>query len=420
MAVAAVEFGARVRKIRERGLPDILARRPPTATLRPGTALFRSVRHGGLGTRLRSVVSDVPKPMAPVGGRPFLRFVLDNLAARGVDRVVLAVGYMRGRIMEYFGDFYRGARLVYSVEEEPLLTGGAVRKALELCRDEAVFVVNGDTLLDADFEAMERLRAERGASLVMAVRRVGDAGRFGTVCVNAQGRIESFAEKGARREGLVNGGICLMNRRWLSDMPEGAFSLERDVFEPRVKRADMYALECRGLFMDMGVPEDYARACRELSQESFSRRAVFFDRDGTINVDVGHAFRPEQLRFVEGMPEFLARWNEWGYRVIVATNQSGIARGLYSEDDMRALHREMNRRLKAFGSHVDAFYHCPHHPDFTGPCVCRKPAPGMLKKALADFELDPAECLLFGDSSEDMAAAAACGIMGVRVPSARA
>lgn len=370
---------------------------------------------GGFGTRLRSVVSDVPKPMAPVGGRPFLRYVLDALTARGVDRVVLAVGYRKECIMEAFGDFYRGARLLYSVEEEPLLTGGAVKKALTLCRDDTVFVVNGDTLFDVDLEAMAAFKKEKGTRLVLAVRPMRDAGRYGLIRTGEGGRIEAFMEKRPGSAGLVNGGCALMDRDLLEEVPEKVFSLETGVFEPFVQNRDAYAFVSEGYFVDMGVPEDYAGACRELPGRVRKRPAVFFDRDGTINEDVGHLHSPDRLRFIEGMPEFIARWNAWGWRVIVVTNQAGIARGLYDEDDMRALHRVMNARLKKFGAHVDAFYFCPHHPEFTGPCRCRKPGPGMLEKALADFELSPSDCLLFGDSRSDMQAASACGIRAVLV-----
>ena len=375
---------------------------------------------GGFGTRLKSVVSDVPKPMAPVGGRPFLRYELDCLTDRGVDRVVLAVGYMKEKIMEAFGDFYRGARLVCSVEDEPLLTGGAVKKALALCRDDAVFVVNGDTLFDVDLEAMAAFKKEKGARLVMAVRPMLDAGRYGLIRTGEGGRIEAFMEKRPGTAGLVNGGCCLMDRDFLDAVPQRVFSLEKDVFEPCVQRGDVFAFESRGFFVDMGVPEDYRRACRELPGLVTKRPVVFFDRDGTINEDVGHLHRPEELRFVEGMPEFIARWNDWGWRVVVVTNQSGIARGLYDEDAMRGLHRVMNERLKEKGAHVDAFYFCPHHPDFTGPCRCRKPEPGMLQRALADFEVDPSDCLLFGDSRSDMEATARCGVKAVLVTPGRA
>ena len=152
--------------------------------------------------------------------------------------------------------------------------------------------------------------------------------------------------------------------------------------------------------------------------ERFDGKAVFFDRDGTINVNTGYLHRVDELRFISGMPQFIARWNEWGYAVIVVTNQSGIARGFYSEEQMHELHAAMNEQLAAFGAHIDAFYFCPHHPDISGPCRCRKPSPGMFEQAVRDFDLIPSKCLMFGDSPSDVQAAEACGIRGILVSAA--
>lgn len=139
-------------------------------------------------------------------------------------------------------------------------------------------------------------------------------------------------------------------------------------------------------------------------------RAAFFDRDGTINVDVHYLHKKEDLVFIEGMPQFIRKWNEWGFLVIVVTNQAGIARGYYTEEQMHALHRYMNEKLSEFGAHIDAFYFCPHHPDITGPCGCRKPQTGMLDRAVSDFNIDPARSILFGDQAWDIEAGRRLGI----------
>lgn len=142
------------------------------------------------------------------------------------------------------------------------------------------------------------------------------------------------------------------------------------------------------------------------------RKAAFFDRDGTINVNTGHLYEPEKLVFIEGVPQLIRQFNEAGYLVIVVTNQAGIAKGYYTEADMHHLHAVMNDRLKKeYGAHIDAFYFCPHHPDFTGPCHCRKPDTGMLEQAIRDYDIDPAQSVLFGDMPHDLE----CGRrMGIR------
>lgn len=146
-------------------------------------------------------------------------------------------------------------------------------------------------------------------------------------------------------------------------------------------------------------------------------KAAFFDRDGTINVDVHYLHRKEDMKFIDGMPEFIKKWNDWGYKVIVVTNQAGIARGLYTEEDMRELHRFMNEELQKYGAHIDAFYFCTHHPDFTGPCKCRKPESGMIEQAIKDFDIDVSQSVLFGDKIWDIQAGEKCGIKGYLVES---
>lgn len=139
-------------------------------------------------------------------------------------------------------------------------------------------------------------------------------------------------------------------------------------------------------------------------------KAAFFDRDGTINVDVNYLYKKEDMKFIDGMPQFIKKWNDWGYKVIVVTNQAGIARGLYTQEDMNLLHEFMNEELKKYGAHIDAFYFCPHHPDFTGICKCRKPATGMIEQAIKDFDIDVNQSILFGDKSWDVEAGEKCGI----------
>lgn len=140
-------------------------------------------------------------------------------------------------------------------------------------------------------------------------------------------------------------------------------------------------------------------------------RAAFFDRDGTINVDIGYLHRPEDIEFIKGVPEMIRRYNDAGYLVIVVTNQSGIARGMFTEQDMHGVHAAMNERLgKEYGAHIDAFYFCPHLPEITGECDCRKPKPGLFLQAMVDHDIDPAQSVSYGDSKRDEEASKAAGI----------
>lgn len=214
---------------------------------------------GGLGTRLAQVVKDVPKPMAPVCGRPFLEYLLDWLTGQGVDRVVLAVGYKKESIMDYFGHAYKGASIAYSVEDTPLYTGGATKKAMSLCRDERVFVVNGDSYFPVDLLQMRNNPKAVAAPVTIAVKRMKRFSRYGNVTIDNEGFITAFHEKRYCEEGCINGGVYDIARTVLESYPE-AFSMENDCFPALVSERTIRAFSDDGAFIDIGIPEDYARA----------------------------------------------------------------------------------------------------------------------------------------------------------------
>ncbi|MCS6786542.1 MAG: nucleotidyltransferase family protein [Thiobacillaceae bacterium] len=215
---------------------------------------------GGLGTRLRAVVPQLPKPMAPVAGRPFLEYVLDRLVAAGCAHLVLAVAYRHEAIEAHFGSAYRGVPIVYSLEANPLGTGGAIRQAAQWITAEPVCVVNGDTYVELDYAAMHAAHRAAGASLTVAVCAVDDVGRYGSLTVVDE-RIVAFAEKGGSGPGLINAGTYLIERNLIEGIPPGrVHSLEQELLVPRVAALRPLAFVCRGRFIDIGVPEDYARA----------------------------------------------------------------------------------------------------------------------------------------------------------------
>ena len=144
-------------------------------------------------------------------------------------------------------------------------------------------------------------------------------------------------------------------------------------------------------------------------------KAAFFDRDGTINVDKGYVQRIEDFDFIKGMPEFIKKYNDEGYKVIVVTNQAGIARGYYTQKEVDILHNYINEELAKIGAHIDAFYICPHHPDFTGECNCRKPKTGMIEQAIKDFDIDVKQSVLFGDKPWDIECGIKCGIKSYNI-----
>ncbi len=220
---------------------------------------------GGQGTRLRPVVSDVPKPMAPIRGRPFLAYLLDALEAQGFTEIVLAVGYLRDILMQTFGERHGRLRLRYSVEETPLGTGGAIRQAFAAVSGWPVFVLNGDTFLELNCAAMLDAHEAAGAELTMALTHVADATRYGRVLTEA-GRVTGFEPAGRPGPGLINAGVYLFAATAMApaELPE-AFSFERDFLVPHLSRLCPLAHAVSGYFIDIGIPEDFARAQTELT-----------------------------------------------------------------------------------------------------------------------------------------------------------
>lgn len=221
---------------------------------------------GGFGTRLQSVVSDLPKPMADVGGRPFLTYVLDELCAYRFTHAVLSTGYKHECIAQYFGDSYRSLRLSYAQETSPLGTGGGMLNALQHTVSDRVCVLNGDTLFCADLDALQAFGASHNALLTMALRHVEDTSRYGRVALGGDGRILAFVEKNkASGPGYINGGIYWLSPALFEGRAVGeVFSFEKEVLEAQYSTKAFYAQPSEEYFIDIGIPEDYARAQKEL------------------------------------------------------------------------------------------------------------------------------------------------------------
>jgi D-glycero-alpha-D-manno-heptose 1-phosphate guanylyltransferase len=217
---------------------------------------------GGLGTRLKGVVNDLPKSMASVNGHPFLEYLLNYLLGQGIHRIILSVGYKRDLIQSYFKDHYKGMTITYAIEEEPLGTGGGIKNAFKLVESDLAFSLNGDSLFRIDFQAMLRMHSSSGADLTLALRYLEDTARYGTVKINTDKQITGFMEKDPDSgAGYINGGVYLINKDFIDkeEFPE-IFSLEKDCFEKYYDKARIFAYLSKGYFLDIGIPEDYQKA----------------------------------------------------------------------------------------------------------------------------------------------------------------
>lgn len=389
-----------------------------SATLRQAAILV-----GGLGTRLGAITQATPKPLMPVGDRPFLGWILRELCRFGVEEVVLLTGHLSARVHDAIAGLVaalpRPLRVVVSDEPIRAGTGGALHFARHLLAPRFL-LCNGDSWFDGALAATLADAARDGAEVVgrMVVRRVADASRYGVVALDGE-RVTSFAERGGPAGGVINTGIYLLDRRVL-DHVQPECSLERDVL-PRIAAAGaLRASVSPGYFIDIGIPEDLARAEQELPRV-LHRPALFLDRDGTLNEDRGWVGSRDRFSWITGAQSAVAAATTAGYHVFVVTNQAGVARGLYDETAVATLHGWMADELRRAGGTVDDIRHCPWHPQI-GPVAppgredWRKPGPGMIRDLLACWQVDAVASLMVGDRASDLAAAAAAGIAGHLFP----
>jgi histidinol-phosphate phosphatase family protein len=385
---------------------------------------------GGLGTRLGELTARTPKPLLPIAGRPFLEHLIQEVSRYGFQRVTLLAGRFGDLVRDSFdGRILSGMAVDVLVEPTAMGTGGALAHAAAQDRLDPVFLLmNGDSWIDMNLAGVVR-NWEAAASafpelrVQLLLKTVPDAARYGTVAIS-DGKITAFREKSpdsANRPGQINAGVYVIDRRVVADISaDRPSSLEGDILPALVARGCVTGIPAprEAYFIDIGLPETYREAGKDLMHQR-TRPALFLDRDGTLNQDRGYTHRPDDLVWQPDAQAAIKYANDAGYYVFVVTNQAGVARGFYGEDDVVAFHRAMQTALFDIEAHVDAFEWCPHHVEgtveaYSKACRRRKPQPGMIEDLIAQWPVDVARSLLIGDSADDMRAAEAAGIAGVR------
>lgn len=377
---------------------------------------------GGLGTRLRDAVPELPKCMAPVAGRPFLFHVINSLRMQGIERFIFSLGYKHEIIEAYLADHF--ARLDYQcvTENEPLGTGGAIQLACHDAEDEHILVTNGDTLFKANIAELASLHSNLNADCTLALKPMKNFDRYGVVEINEKKSITSFKEKQYYPQGLINGGVYILNKeRFLSNNFPDKFSFEKDFLEVKVSSGIIGGSPQDEYFIDIGIPEDYNKAQTELQQpppdlkKIDSSWTLFLDRDGVINEDkVGsYIFTPDEFVFTNEMPGHFKKFAEKFKYIIVVTNQRGVGRELMTENTLKNIHQKMVNAINEAGGRIDAIYYCTavdnKHPD-------RKPNPGMIVKAKKRFaDIDLSKSLMIGNNISDMQLGRNAGIYTVFV-----
>ncbi|MCR4917704.1 MAG: HAD-IIIA family hydrolase [Alphaproteobacteria bacterium] len=370
---------------------------------------------GGFGTRLQSVVRDVPKPMADINGTPFLELLMRELCFLDPERFVLCVSYLKDCIKNHFGDNFLGIPVVYSEENEPLGTGGAIKQAFNLFKIDDALVLNGDSYISANYAKF--LQKSQNEKLAIMLKQVDNANRYGRVEV-VDNRIVAFCEKQPIiQPGLINAGIYKVNKSlFTNDLPQ-KFSFEKDVLEPTIPNLRPKYMVADDYFIDIGLPESYAAAQRELKSVIFGNAtnlALFLDRDGVINKDIGYLHTIKDCKFNPWIFGICKVFKQRGYKLIVVTNQAGIAKGKYTEQDYKILTEYIHSEFRKQDCEITAEYHCPYHidgfPPYNRNSFYRKPNPGMILRAAKDHNIDLSKSILIGDSETDIMAGARAGI----------
>lgn len=375
---------------------------------------------GGAGKRLGHLTMNTPKPLMPIDNDVvFLDLVIKELARQGFSEVVLLAGYLSEQIQEKYQDLVVfDAKIDVVVEEAALGTAGALLQVKDRLAP-LFMVLNGDSYFEFNFRKLEsELYANQKAIGAIALRHCSSSGRYGNVILDDSGKIQSFLEKTNicdKGTAMMNGGIYMF-RRGITDFIDGQpCSMEYDVFPALAQSGLLRGQVGDGYFIDIGLPSSL-ETCRNTIGGLSKRPALFLDRDGVLNLDRGYTHQVEDLVWVDGAKETILQANNMGFRVLVVTNQAGIARGYYSEQEMHAFHERMNNELAMIGAFIDKFYYCPFHAKASilkfrqDNHSHRKPNAGMLLDAISEWDVDVEKSFLVGDNWTDIEAAKAVGV----------
>lgn len=378
---------------------------------------------GGRGARIASVANGVPKPMIGICGKPVLQRQIECLREQGFREFIITVSHMSGVITDYFGDGAAfGVSIEYVFEQEPLGNAGALFRIKDKLAGDFL-LLNADILFDVDFDRMLRFHRAHGGAATVLTHPNSHPQDSGVLMTDGSGAVTQWLSKEDVRPAYyanrTNAGIHILSAELLHtkiDTPQ--VDLDRQLLKPLAGTGRLFAYDSPEYVKDMGTPERLASACRDLVNGLVRSRnlrnlqkAIFLDRDGTINEFVGFLTDIRDFRLADGVCEAIRKINDSGYLAIVVTNQPIVARGDATDAQLQEIHHKMETLLGECGAFVDAIYYCPHHPQkgFDGEipelkidCDCRKPKPGLLYRAAKEFHIDLAQSWMIGDSDRDM------------------
>ena len=402
---------------------------------------------GGRGTRISEMFPDIPKPLIPIKNKdgrekPILDWEIESLATQGFTDIILTVSHMHEKIEEYFGNGSSlGVSIEYFVEEQPLGNAGALFKLRDQL-EEPFLLLNADALFDIDFNRFVKYHQAHGGLITLFTHPNSHPYDSGVLIADENGAVQCWLTKEDVRpqwyQNRVNAGLHVIDPAVLDmsgiiaekigtevDGKKVKVDLDRQILKPLCGTGKMFCYDSSEYVKDLGTPERYDVVCRDYANGvvtaknlSHPQKAIFLDRDGTINKYVGFLRNIDEFELITGVAEAIKKINDSGYLAIVVTNQPVIARGEVTVQKLQLIHNKMETLLGAEGAYLDAIYYCPHHPhkgyegeipELKIDCDCRKPKPGMLIRAAEDFNIDLSNSWMIGDGENDIKAGKAAG-----------
>lgn len=390
---------------------------------------------GGKGTRISSINVQVPKPMLPIEGHPILEYQLEALKRQGCRDITLVIGHLGHVIKDYFGNGSNwGVNISYICEEQPLGTAGALYLLKDQMKEDFL-LVNGDVIFDIDIRRFYNFHKMQNTTATILTHPNSHPYDSGVIETDGQGKVMNWLHKEDKRiwyKNRVNAGLHMLSPKIFNSFASlKRRDLDRDILEPLISYGELSAYDSPEYIKDMGTPERYYSVindlkCGKVQSKNLTnkQKAIFLDRDGTINAHVGFLSDINDFYLLDGVAEAVKKINESGYLAIVVTNQPVISRGELSLNGLQEIHNKMETLLGQSGAYLDDIFFCPHHPDkgFKGEraeykfeCNCRKPKPGMLLNAAQKYNIDLTKSWMIGDEASDAAAGKAAGCKVITV-----